>query len=49
MPYFKHETCSKARLLVTIKVRQGMNPTTNINPKIHTLPNLDKFSSYVRA
>lgn len=49
MPYFIHETCSKPRLHVTIKVRQGMNPTTNINPKIHTLPNLEKFSSHVLA
>jgi hypothetical protein len=49
MPYFIHETCSKPRLQVTIKVRQGMNPTTNIKPKIHTLPNLDKFSSHVLA
>jgi hypothetical protein len=49
MPYFIHETCSKPRLQVTIKVCQGMNPTTNIKPKIHTLPNLDKFSSHVLA
>lgn len=49
IPYFKHETYSKPRLLVTIKVRQGINPTTNINPQIHTLPNLDKFSSHVLA
>ncbi len=49
MHYFIHETCSKSRLQVTIKVCQDMNPTTNINPKIHTLPNLDKFSSHVLA
>ncbi len=49
MPYTIHETCFKPRLQVTIKVHQGMNSTTSINPQIHTLPNLDKFPSHVLA